>query len=209
MAAKRKRSSTHVKDVYCYAVSARPDDFPYLIYSRTSLSKQLCDKKLKIADLPDSPILSYALSTEYDEYGGGMGWRSYTVPHRAHGLHNLLQHLQQFDIYSPNKKQHIDDNNTSQTSSMDQMEQYISSNTTSSIIYQAISLQNKKWVTLRVTRMKEQESADDIQGTIAALKVALLTANPSLSCQECQQVIKSADDLVMTPTGEVYCQTCY
>ena len=208
MAAKRKRSSSPVKDVLCYAVSARPDGYPYLIYSRTSLEKQLRDKKLKITDLPDSPILSYALSTECDEYGGGMGWRSYTVPHRAHGFHNLLQHLQQFDIYSPNKKQHTDDD-TTQTSIMDQMEQHISSNTTSLAIYHAISLKDKKWVTLRITRMKEQESADDIRGTIAALKTALLAAHPTLCCQDCGQPIKSADDLAMTPTGQIYCQTCY
>ena len=207
MGYKRSRPTNPVKDVYCYAVSSGPCDYAYLIYSRTPLDKKLQDKHLKIVDLPDSPILSYALSTEYDDCGGGMGWRSYTVTHPAHGRHNLLNHLQQFDIYSPNKK-HIEDN-TSQTSILDQMEQHISSNTTSSIIYHAISLQNKKWVTLRVTRMKEQESPDDIQGTITALKTALLVANPSLICQDCHKSIKSADNLVMMPTGEVYCQTCY
>ena len=209
MGYKRSRPTIPVKDVYCYAVSAGPYDYAYLIYSRVSLNKKLQDKRLKVVDLPDSPILSYAYSTECDECGGGMGWREYTVTHPAHGHHNLLNHLQQFDIYTPNKRQNADDNLTKQSTVLDQIEQYISSNTTSSVIYHALSIKDKKWVTLRVTRMQTETPSDDLNTTITALKTALLAANPSLCCQECCQTINSTDDLNMTPTGNVYCQTCY
>lgn len=198
MGYKRSRPTNPVKDVHCYAVSAGKYDNAYLIYSRVSLVLKLQDKRLKIADLPDSPILSYAYSIECDDCGGGMGWREYTVIHPAHGRHNLLQHLQQFDINTP-----------SQPTIMDQMEQNISSNTTSEVIYHAISLKDKKWVTLRVTRQHTETKPDDLLCTIQALKTALLAANPSLCCQDCHKTISKADDLVMTPTGDTYCQTCY
>jgi hypothetical protein len=209
MGYKRSRPTDPVKDVYCYAVSAASGDYPYLIYSRVSLDKKLQGKRLKIADLPDSAILSYALQTECDEYGGGMGWSSYTVPHSAHGHHNLLNHLQRYGIHTTNKKQHIDDDTTTQPTVMDQMEQHISSNTTSSIIYHAISIQNKKWVTLRVTRQQTQTTPDDLHDTIQALKTALVAVNPSLCCQDCHKTISKANDLVMSPSGDTYCQTCY
>lgn len=209
MGYKRSRPTNPVKDVYSYAVSAGKYDYAYLIYSRCSLDSKLHGKRFKIADLPNSPILSYAFKTECDDSGGGMGWREYIVSHPGHGHHNLLQHLQMFDIYTPRKKQHIDDNFSTKTSIMDQMEQKISSNTTSNVIYYAISIKDKKWVTLRVTRQQTQTTQEDLQCTIQTLKQALLNANPSLCCHDCHKIISNVDDLIMSPTGEIYCPACY
>jgi len=209
MGYKRSRANNPIKDVYCYAVSTGKYDYAYLIYSRVSLDENLQGKRLKIADLSDSPILSYAKSIANEDCCGGMGWREYTVTHPAHGHHNLLQHLQDNDIYTANNKQCTDDNATVQDTIMGQMEQNILSNTNSSVVYHAISIKDKKWVTLRVTRMQTQTTFDDLHKTITELKKALLAVNTTLCCHECSKTINSPDDLVMTPSGDMYCQTCY
>jgi hypothetical protein len=213
MPSKRPRTTTPVKDIHCYAVAASEYDQPYLIYSTCSLDTKLSCKRLKLVDQPHSPLLSYAYKAETEDCCGGFGWTEQLVAHPAHGNYNLLQHLQEYKIHTPNKQQKQDDQNPTQDNIMVQMANNIAFNTSSNNIYHAISLATKKWVKLRITRQRTtqtQPNINDLQSTIASLKRALLTGSVlPICCQDCKRTITNVDDFIFTPSGDTYCSSCY
>ena len=86
-----------IKKVYCRPLSFKEGDI-YNFFVFSSIKNDKIQQNLFLKTDRHKGVLSDAIEYQTDEYGGGMGWRTYKVPHSFKGNHDFDYLISNFQI---------------------------------------------------------------------------------------------------------------